>query len=83
MQRQEGSTAAPLGVIPKRNRVDKFRLILDLSALEGQSVNDGVRRDYRISVDNIVAEVLKKGKGALPAKMDIKQALSTQAIGTS
>ena len=69
---------SPFGVIPKKNRIDKFRLIMDLSAPEGQSVNDGIKKELAslayISVDEVVTEVLRKGKGALLAKMDVKQA---------
>ena len=32
---------SPFGVIPKRNRPNKLRLIVDLSSPEGNSVNDG------------------------------------------
>lgn len=73
-----GIHCSPFGVIPKKNRVNKWRLILDLSSPEGHSVNDGVQKDLAtlsyMSVDDVVAEVLRKGKGTLLAKMDVKQA---------
>ena len=33
---------SPLGVIPKRGRLDQWRLIMDLSSPHGHSVNDGI-----------------------------------------
>lgn len=51
---------------------------MDLSAPAGQSVNDGVRKELAslsyITVNDIVAEVLRKGMGTLLTKMDVKQA---------
>ena len=76
--RSMGIHCSPLGVIPKKNRPNKWRLIINLSAPEGYSVNDGIGKELSsvsyISVDNVVARILKLGRGALLAKMDIKQA---------
>ena len=36
---------SPFGVIPKKNKPDRWRLILDLSSPDGQSVNDGIAKD--------------------------------------
>ncbi len=76
--RELGIHCSPFGVIPKKNRVDKWRLILDLSTPDKYSVNDGVQKDLAslsyISVDDVMAEILKKGRGTLLAKMDVKQA---------
>lgn len=73
-----GVHCSPFGVIPKRNRPNKWRLIVHLSAPEGESVNDGVSKELCsltfIRVDDVVDRVLRLGKGALMAKMDIKQA---------
>ena len=73
-----GVHCSPFGVIPKKNTPDKWRLILDLSSPEGHSVNDGVQKKLAslsyISVDDVIAEVLKKGRGSELAKMDVKQA---------
>ena len=33
------------GVIPKRNKPNKWRLIVDLSTLDGHSVNNGISKD--------------------------------------
>ena len=44
----------------------------------GYSVNDGIDKELSsvsyVSVDNVMARILKLGRGALLAKMDIKQA---------
>ena len=57
---------------------NKWRLIVDLSAPEGHSINDGISKELAslsyVSVDDVVACTLKEGKGALLAKMDVKQA---------
>ena len=37
-------TISPIGVIPKRNRLNKWRLIMDLSSPKVESVNDGISR---------------------------------------
>ena len=69
---------SPFGVIPKKNRINKWRLILDLSSPEGCSVNDGIQKDLAslsyVSIDDVVAEVLRKGRKSLIAKMDVKHA---------
>lgn len=66
------------GVIPKKNRPGKWRLIIDLFSPEGGSINDGISREMcslsYLSIDSIVDCILKLGKGALMAKVDIKQA---------
>ena len=36
---------SPIGLIPKRNKPGKWRLIVDLSSPEGASVNDGVDKE--------------------------------------
>ena len=68
---------SPFGVIPKKNKPDRWRLILDLSSPDGQSVNDGIAKDLAslvyILVDDVVVVIRKAGRGALLGKMDIKQ----------
>ena len=53
-------------------------LILDLSAPEGRSVNDGIQNELTsltyVSVDDVVSEIVKRGRGSLIAKMDVKRA---------
>ncbi len=66
-----------LGAVPKKH-TDKWRLILDLSHPKGQSVNDGIDHTScsltYIKVDDIVQQILSKGKGCLLAKIDIESA---------
>lgn len=62
---------SPFGVILK-SEPGKWQLILDSSSPEGNSVNDGINSldnslSY-VSVDNIAARVIHKGRGALMAK---------------
>ena len=69
---------SPLGVIPKKGKVDQWRLIMDLSAPLGSSVNDGISRElcsfHYVTVDTAAAQMYARGRGSLLAKMDIKQA---------
>ena len=68
---------SPFGVIPKGS-TGKWRLIVNLSAPEGRSVNDGIQEKWcslsYISVDDAARTILEKGRGALMAKVDIKSA---------
>ena len=68
---------SPFGVIPK-SEPGKWRLILDLSSPEGNSVNDGINKEWcslsYISVDDVAARVMGLGRGALMAKFDLKSA---------
>ena len=51
---------------------------MDLSAPLGSSVNDGISRElcsfHYVTVDTAAAQMYARGRGALLAKMDIKQA---------
>ena len=76
--REWGVHFSPLGVIPKKGRPNQWRLIMDLSAPSGASVNDGISQELCFCKYSTVADaarqVLAPGKGALLAKMDIKHA---------
>ena len=69
---------SPFGVIPKKNKPNKWRLIVDLSSPTGESVNDGISRELSslsyTSVDVVVEHILTLGRGSMLAKMNIKQA---------
>ena len=69
---------SPFGVIPKRNRPNKWRLIVDLSSPEGSSVNDELDRGLcsikYASIDDAVAIIRRLGTGALLAKVDLREA---------
>ena len=80
--RSIGMHTSPFGVIPKKGKPNKWRLILDLSSPDGHSVNDGISKELAslsyVSVDEVVTlggtRVLQLGQGAMMAKMDVKQA---------
>ena len=67
---------SPFGMIPK-SETGKWRLILDLSSPKGGSVNDGIDSQDSslsyVSVDDIAARAMRKGRGALMAKFDLKE----------
>lgn len=69
---------SPLGVIPKKGRPNCWRLIMDLSAPQGHSVNDRIDKErcslHYSSLDDAATKVAALGPGALLAKMDICQA---------
>ena len=69
---------SPLGIIPKKNRPGKWRLIVDLSSPKGGSVNDGINSDLcslqYATVDMLAILVLQVGRGAFLVKADIKEA---------
>ena len=69
---------SPFGVIPKKHRPDKWRLIVDLSSPEGKSVNDAISKDLcsvcYTSVDHVVTWAQSLGQGCLMAKLDLKEA---------
>lgn len=73
-----GVHCSPFGVIPKKGKVGRWRLIVDLSSPAGGSVNEGISAELSslsyTSVDEVMRKVLELGKGTLLAKADIKQA---------
>ena len=77
-QEVEGIQISRFGVIPKPHKPGKWRLILDLSHPEGQSVNDGINEKLSslsyVSVDDIVNTILLLGQGAMLAKIDVRSA---------
>ena len=68
---------SPLGLVPKPHS-DSWRLIVDLSAPRGFSVNDGIRADLcslmYASVDNAVDIIQHLGQGTQLVKVDLKDA---------
>ena len=66
-----------LGAVPK-SIPGKYRLIVNLSHPEGQSVNDGISEALSslsyVSVERAAQTVLKLGRGTLLAKVDIRNA---------
>ncbi len=74
----DGIQVSPFGVIPKKDKPGRWRLIVNLSAPEGASVNDGIAKELArvayTSVDEVVTRVLELGKGTMIAKADVKAA---------
>ena len=66
-----------MGAVPK-STPGKYRLIVDLSHPEGQSVNDGISDALcsltYVSVDTAAQAALQTGRGTLMAKVDIRNA---------
>ena len=73
-----GIHISPLGIIPKKNKPGKWRMIVDLSAPKGCSVNDGISPELSSlsypSIDHLASLITSKGKGAWLVKADIKEA---------
>ena len=73
-----GVHISPLGVIPKRNKPGKWRLIVDLLSPQGARVNDGIDADRSslsyVSLDHLAALVVSTGRGSLLVKADVKEA---------
>ena len=73
-----GAHCSPIGVIPKKHKPNKWRLIVDQSSPNGASVNDGINKEMcslsYTSVDAVVEKILDLGKGTLLVKLDVKQA---------
>ena len=73
-----GVHQSPLGLIPKKNKPGKWRLIVDLSSQEGSSINDGIDTDLSslqyTSVDDLAALVVAEGKSSFIVKADIQEA---------
>ena len=82
-----GIQVSPCGVIPKRNRPDKWRLIVNLSALHGSSTNDAIDPDLSSiaysSIDNAGHMIKELGEGCLLAKFDLQETYSLCAPGRS
>ncbi len=66
------------GVIQKGHNTGKFWLITNLSSPAGQSVNDGIDSELcslmYTKVDEVAAQAVCSGRGALLAKVDIEAA---------
>ena len=73
-------------VIPKRHQPGKWHLILDQSSPAGHSVNDGTAgEDYSLQymkVDDIIAGIMRLGRGSLMAKFDVQNAYRIVPVHT-
>ena len=75
---RDGVQISPLGIIPKKNKLGKYRLMVDLSSPQGVSVKNGITPTVSSvcypTVDNLASLVVSKGRGAYLVKADIKEA---------
>ncbi len=55
-----GIQCSPFGVIPKKGKSGRWRLIVNLSAPEGHSVNDGIDRELSSVAYTSVDDVIRK-----------------------
>jgi len=73
-----GIHISPLGLIPKKNKPGKWRMIVDLSSPTNTSVNDGISTDMAslsyASIDHLAALIVMEGRGSFLVKADIKEA---------
>ena len=65
-------------MIPKKGKLNSWRLILDLSFPSDHSVNDGISKsDFPVvysTVQDAIRMIVRTGEGALMAKVDIEKA---------
>jgi len=74
-----GVHCSPFGVIPQKGKPGKWRLILNMSAPEGFSVNDEIPKDLYslgyMSVDDLVhSQGNHMGRQTKIAKIDVEHA---------
>ena len=78
LQQSHTLHTSPIGIIPKSSQPGKFRLIVDLSAPKGFSINDGVSSELcsleYTSVDVAASLVERCGRNAWMAKLDLQSA---------
>ena len=60
---------SPLGEIPKKHKLGKWRLIVNLSTLAGASISDNISTEWSsvsyVSVDHLSSLVISTGRGAV------------------
>ena len=78
---------SPCGAIPKKNRPDKWHLIVDLSAPQGHSINHAISKGLSsvayANLNHAVTMLQSLGKGCLLAKLDLKEAYRAVPIHPS
>ena len=66
--RPQGIHSSPIGVIPKKHKPGKWRLIMDLSSPVESGINDGISSEWSsisyVSIDFLLSLVLDAGKGS-------------------
>jgi len=81
-----GIHISPVGIISKKHKPGKWRLIMDLSSPDRASINDGISQSlsslFSVSVDHLSALVLQAGRGTFLTKVDIKEAYRILRVHT-
>ena len=69
---------SPIGLVPKGHDTGRWRMIVDLSSPNPNSVNDGIQEDrcslHYASMDDALQLICSLGPGCLLLKMDLKDA---------
>ena len=72
-----GIHLSPIGLVPKKNKPGKWRLIVDLSSPLDHSINDGISHERSslsyTSVDHLAALIVSEGRGSFLVKADVKE----------
>jgi len=80
-----GIHMSPFGVIPKKGKANKWRLIQDLSSPTGQSVNNGISKEQcslqYTSVGLVATKIVELGKGTLMGKNGYPASLLKHSSG--
>ena len=67
-----GIHVSPLGVIPKKGKDNQWRLIMDLSSLQGHSINNGIQKElihFPLHIDICCSHPTPQGrKGSISSK---------------
>ena len=86
VERKRGVLLGPVEW-PKSHQPGKWRLIVDLSHLEGRSANDGISGELcplrHMHMEEAVRRLLKLGPGAQMAKMDTKVCIKLDGASAS
>jgi len=71
MAKELNIPVSPFGIIPKKGRPNQWKLILDLSAPENHSVNDGIPKNWcSLQYLDVVEQIVHLGPVALLGKME-------------
>ena len=75
---------SPIGLIPKKGKPGRWRLIVHLSSRDGGSVNDRIGRNLASlkypTVDHLAMLVRQVGRGAYLVRADIKEAFRNVGV---
>ena len=68
---------SPLGAIPKKHKLGKWRLIVELSFPDGASINGGISAEWSsvlyVPIDHLSSVVISTGREAFLVKANMKR----------